>query len=194
MTLEPNDADRRVDGVTSAAMPAEAYPVSTIDATVTTSLAFDTFYSASRTGLARALALTLGDPELATEAVDEALARAYQRWSHVSQLDNPGGWVYRVALNWSRSILRRRNRPAPLWLTGNAHYETAPADPAIDRALSQLSVEQRAVVVCRVLLGYSEAQTMKILDLRTGTVKSRLARSLDRLRALLGNDTNEGDQ
>jgi hypothetical protein len=53
---------------------------------------FDTFYAATRVSVGRALALTLRDVDLATEAVDEALARAVQRWDRVEHLDNrPGG-------------------------------------------------------------------------------------------------------
>jgi len=151
---------------------------------------FEDFYVSSRTSVGRALALTLRDDDLAREAVDEAMARAYQRWQHVSQLDNPGGWVYRVGLNWSRSVVRRWKRPMPIWIaqpdhpTGEAP-QSASIDPSVDRALDSLSLDHRAVVVCRLLLGLSELQTADALGIRPGTVKSRLARALDRLQPLL---------
>ena len=47
---------------------------------------FTSFYSANRAGVAKALTLTLGDRELAAEAADEAMARAYQRWGHVQAM------------------------------------------------------------------------------------------------------------
>ena len=136
---------------------------------------FEHFYRANRADVAKALALTLRDTELASDAVDEAMARAYERWSHVRSLDNPVGWVYRVGLNWSRSFLRRARRRPPIWMTPNESVSDASGiDPAVDRALGELSVDQRAVVVCRLLIGYSEAQTARALDIRPGTVKSRL--------------------
>jgi RNA polymerase sigma factor (sigma-70 family) len=147
---------------------------------------FEDFYRTNRTSIGRALAMTLRDTALAAEAIDEAMARAYQRWTHVSQLENPGGWVYRVALNWSRSVLRRLTRPAPTWV---APATTSPApvvqDPAVDRALATLTVDQRAVVVCRLLLNLSEAHTADALGIKPGTVKSRLHRALQRLTPLL---------
>ncbi len=147
---------------------------------------FEDFYASNRTSVGRALALTLRDDDLAREAVDEAMARAYQRWSHVSQLDNPGGWVYRVGLNWSRSVVRRWKRPTPIWIAQPSEAPpSSPADPAVDRALDSLSLDHRAVVVCRLLLGLSELQTADALGIRPGTVKSRLARALDRLHPLL---------
>jgi RNA polymerase sigma-70 factor (ECF subfamily) len=149
-------------------------------------LPFEEFYGEQRDAIARALAMTLRDSQLAAEAVDEAMARAYQRWNRVQQLDNPGGWVYRVGLNWSRSILRRALRPAPVWVTNDGSVlDGTGLDPTIDRALGELSIEQRAVVVCRLLIGYSEAQTAAALGVRPGTVKSRLARATARLQSLL---------
>jgi RNA polymerase sigma-70 factor (ECF subfamily) len=43
-------------------------------------------------------------------------------------------------------------------------------------------VEQRLVVGCRYFLDLSEAETATTLGIRAGTVKSRLARALERLR------------
>jgi RNA polymerase sigma-70 factor (ECF subfamily) len=73
-----------------------------------------------------------------------------------------------------------------MWVTSNAAaLDGTPLDPAIGAALAELSIEQRAVVICRLLIGYSEAQTATALGLRPGTVKSRLARATTRLQALL---------
>ena len=200
MTVEPNDDDERVPDVDFTIGRADTNQIEfiTIDddfgddhfgsttETVHTILPFEEFYREQRATIGRALALTLRDTQLASEAVDEAMARAYQRWERVQTLDNPGGWVYRVGLNWSRSILRRALRPAPVWVTNPGTVtDGSGLDPAIDQALAQLSVEQRAVVVCRLLIGYSESQTATALELRPGTVKSRLARGTARLQKLL---------
>lgn len=143
---------------------------------------FDAFYRLARPSVGRALALTLRDNDLATDAVDEAMVRAYQRWDRVGRLDNPAGWVYRVGLNHARSRLRRLLRrvppPAP---ESSATAEFTVADPAIAMALEELSVDHRAVVVCRLLLGWSEAQTADALAIRPGTVKSRLSRASKQL-------------
>src|SRR6187551_2806104 len=64
---------------------------------------FDAFYRAEVDRLYRALAVTLGDHHVAREAVDEAMVRACVRWRTVGGYDRPGGWVYRVGLNWARS-------------------------------------------------------------------------------------------
>jgi RNA polymerase sigma factor (sigma-70 family) len=190
MTVEPNGGDRRVpdmDFTIGSAEPSAIEFVAVEAAEMVRAiLPFEEFYREQRASIGRALAVTLRDAQLASEAIDEAMARAYQRWGRVQALDNPGGWVYRVGLNWSRSFLRRATRPAPTWITNDGTViEGVGIDPAIDKALGELSIEQRAVVVCRLLIGLSEAQTAEALNLRPGTVKSRLARGTARLQKLL---------
>jgi RNA polymerase sigma-70 factor (ECF subfamily) len=49
-------------------------------------------------------------------------------------------------------------------------------------AVNGLREEERLVVACRYFLDLSEAETAAALDVRPGTVKSRLSRALDHLR------------
>jgi RNA polymerase sigma-70 factor (ECF subfamily) len=155
-------------------------------------ISFAGFYAMHHDSVARALSVTLGDDHLATEAVDEAMARAYQRWDYVRDLESPGGWVYTVGLNWTRSLLRRSFRSKSI--AGRESVSDIAAaqcsDPDLDRALRNLSIDQRAVVVCRHLIGYSELETARVLGIRPGTVKSRLNRALTGLRSSLA-DTDE---
>jgi len=141
---------------------------------------FDTFYRDHAEPLRRALCLALGDIELGTEATDEAMARACQRWADVASYTNPHGWAYRVGLNWARSRQRRHRwrdrRPVP-----DSPAPTVPHDHELTTALARLSVEHRSVVVCRYLLDWSVDDTAASLDIPVGTVKSRLARALDQL-------------
>jgi DNA-directed RNA polymerase specialized sigma24 family protein len=62
---------------------------------------FTAFYERRRAQLHAVVAVTLGDHHLAAEAVDEAFVRAAERWSEVSRMERPAGWVYRVAVNWA---------------------------------------------------------------------------------------------
>jgi RNA polymerase sigma-70 factor (ECF subfamily) len=148
---------------------------------------FEAFYRAHVDRVYRALAVTLGDSQLAREAADEAMARAYAHWRRVRGLDNPGGWAYRVGLNWATSWWRklRRERALP---GGRRDAVVPPPDleaTAAREALARLALPSRAVVVCRVLLDMSTAETAVVLGVPEGTVKSRLARALAALRTAL---------
>ncbi len=151
---------------------------------------FEAFYAEHRGSIGRALAVTLRDDHLASEALDEAMVRAFQRWAEVRRFESPSGWVYTVGLNWSRSVLRRASRSKSLGVDIDRSGSNQFADPDVDRALRALTVDQRAVVVCRYLIGYSEAETARVLSIRPGTAKSRLHRALNQLHSLLA-DTNE---
>lgn len=142
-----------------------------------TARTFEAFYRESYQGLARALAYTLGDTDLAVEATDEGMARAYLHWQRVSTYDRPAAWVYRVGLNWARSLRRRLARRLP-FRTVTEVTQPPIADPAVARALAALDQGLRAVVVCRLLLDWSVDDTATALDLRPGTVKSRLHRAV----------------
>jgi RNA polymerase sigma-70 factor (ECF subfamily) len=155
---------------------------------------FEAFYRVHCDRVYRALAITLGDVHLAREAADEAMARAYVHWRRVGTHDNPGGWAYRVGLNWATSWWRRVRRERVLL---DAHLPSVtPPDPdatAAQEAVAGLPLPQRAVVVCRVLLDLSTADTARLLGLAEGTVKSRLARALAALRVELTDDPAEGE-
>jgi RNA polymerase sigma-70 factor (ECF subfamily) len=149
-------------------------------------MSFDAFYAAHRDRLYRALALTIRDTDLAREAVDEAMARAAQRWSQVGGYQAPEGWVYRVALNWSRSVFRRRAR-SPRIPVAVVTWDTLP-DVDVNRAVAALPASHRTVVVARFYLDWSIEQIAAALQIPEGTVKSRLNRATRRLSGDLGGE------
>jgi RNA polymerase sigma-70 factor (ECF subfamily) len=58
-------------------------------------------------------------------------------------------------------------------------------------ALAALDPDQRALIVLRHLLGYRASELARMLDLPPATVRTQLARALERLRALLEGETRE---
>ncbi len=155
---------------------------------VTGTAGFDAFYRRERATLYRALALTLADRDLAAEAVDEAMVRAYQRWSRLSRYDNPAGWVYRVGLNWAISRTRRISARSRRTDNRPQTAELQLPDPEVAAAVAALPSRSRAVVVLRFDLDWSLEQIAVALDVPVGTVKSRLHRALATLRTSLGDD------
>lgn len=152
---------------------------------------FETFYAATADRVYRALAVTLGDSHLAREATDEAMARAFVRWRQVATADNPGGWVFRVGLNWATSWRRKLRRERALPEIDRGLPVVLPPEPdgaAAVAALTRLGVEARAVVVCRVLFGLSTAETATVLHIAEGTVRSRLSRAMTVLRRELSEE------
>lgn len=146
---------------------------------------FETFYTVTRPRVFRAVALVLDDTEVALDATEEAMTRAAEKWGDVGGYDNPAGWVYRVAINWARSHLRRvaRERHALLFEPG---YEEKLPDPELIEAVRALPTGYRAVIVSRFFLDWSVETTAAALEIPEGTVKTRTHRALKRLRKAMG--------
>lgn len=145
---------------------------------------FEHFYRAERAPLVRAVVFTINDRDLAVEVTDEALARAFGRWTEVGVMASPAGWTYRVAVNLARNRFRRlglERRKATPWTPPEGPPEVA--DPALAAALAKLPLDQRAVVVLRYHLDWSVDDAAAALGVAPGTVKSRLHRALQRLAA-----------
>lgn len=145
---------------------------------------FGSFYREEWERVYRPLALILRDHDLASEAVDEAMVRAFQKWSKVRGYENPVGWVYRVALNYARNRLRRRWRELP-WGSVEPSWEMRTPNPELMAALMALPLRQREVVVLRFLFDWSVRDVAAALGIAEGTVKSRLHRAVAGLREVM---------
>jgi RNA polymerase sigma-70 factor (ECF subfamily) len=146
---------------------------------------FEQFYTETWPLVYRALVVATSDHDLAREAVDEAMVRAYERWRTVAAMDNRAGWVYRVASNWATSRLRRRKLIFRQPRVDTTSHDPDLVDPRLLDAVRQLSPRHRDVVVARYLLDLSEAATAEALGIPVGTVKSRLSRALSQLKEVL---------
>jgi len=149
---------------------------------------FRIFYEGSRDRLYRALALALGDVDDAADAIDEAMTRALERWDEVARYENPAGWVYRVGLNWGRSVQRRRGR-MPRSSLSRESYEMSLPEPDLADAVAALPHRYRTVVVARYYLQWTPAEIADALRVPGATVRSRLKRALHRLRRQMGEST-----
>lgn len=148
---------------------------------------FDAFFSAHYDRIARALAVSLGDEHFGRDAASEGFAKALQRWNRVQHYANPSGWVYRVGLNWARSR-RRKTRREVAASVADDRVAAGPGrhEPGLAGAIERLSVDHRTVIVARYYLDWSEAQIATALEIKPGTVKSRLSRAIDELSSALG--------
>lgn len=149
---------------------------------------FDAFYAASAAGLVRSLHAMTGDLTVAQDCVQEASARAWQRWSVVGTYDDPAAWVRTVA--WRLAVSRLRRVRVGVGLLRRQGPAPDVPDPAPDRvalvaALRQLPEAQRRAVVLHHLCDLSVEQVAAETGAPVGTVKARLARGRAALAALL---------
>ena len=135
----------------------------------------------------RAAWLVVHDAAAAEDIAQEAFIAALGALDRFDRRRPFGPWLSRIVVN--RAIDHARSRR--LHAVPSATL-AAPAPPPpegwsdeVVRALAQLPVDQRAVVVMRHALGYTPGEIASMLELPRGTVNSRLRRALDRLGTLL---------
>ncbi len=134
----------------------------------------------------------------AADAVQDAFLKAYAALPRFRRGAPIRPWLLRIVANEARNRRRSAVRRAGLELRaviGEAGADVAPSPEAeviagetrrqVHVALGRLRDEEREVLGARYLLGLSEAETAETLAIPAGTVKSRTARALVRMRALI---------
>jgi RNA polymerase sigma factor (sigma-70 family) len=152
--------------------------------------AFEAFFHREYPQLAKALFLVTGSGPEAEDLVQEAMARALERWPRVRVMESPAGYVYRIAVNLHRRRLRRafRETPAP---EGTASLTPDPTEIAeirekVLRALACLSADQRVALVLVEWLGLSPEEAGRVLGIKAVSVRGRLHRARATLKECLG--------
>ncbi len=141
--------------------------------------------------------LAVRDRGDAEDAVQEAFVKAYFALPRF-RLGSPfRPWILRIVANEAHNRRRssRRRDGLALRVAATDPVEAVPSPEtavlgrsdadALLAALDRLPERERMVVAFRYLFEMSEAETAEALDLRPGTVKSRLSRALVRLRTEL---------
>src|SRR5215469_14656844 len=157
---------------------------------------FDAFYAASFRRVTGQLYLMTGSQTEADDSVQEAYARAWQRWGRVSGYDDPEAWVrtvaYRISVDsWRRNLRRRvaHRRYGP----AGSQPDVGPDRVAITEALRRIPAAQRQAIVLYHLAGLSVEQVAREVGVPAGTVKARLARGRQALAALLSDQPPASD-
>lgn len=130
--------------------------------------------------LLRALVGAYGS-EVGREVTSDALSYAWECWDHVSTLDNPVGYLYRVGQSRSRWYRRER-----VWFPEVPDKEVPDVDPLLPSALGQLSPKQRAAVVLLFVEDLTEREAADALGVSRATVRKHAHRGLAKLRTALG--------
>ncbi len=153
---------------------------------------FDEFYVGTNRRVLQQIYAMTGDRGDAQDLVQEAYARAWQRWSTVSTYEDPEAWVRTVAWRLAASRWRKAKNGAMAMLRHGPAADTAPPNSdSVDLvvALKQLPEAQRRALVLHHLGGRSVAEVAKETGVPEGTVKARLSRGRAAL-ALLMSDSS----
>ena len=139
------------------------------------------------------------DAALADDLAQDALVQAWRRLEHFRGEAAFATWLYRIAYNTflmhaRRPTVRSARAPDERWGDADAGLAAEPAGAdlveqgEVRRALACLSEPERAVIVHCYYLDLSHSEAAFVIGCPLGTLKSHLARALQKLRKRLGED------
>ena len=153
-----------------------------------------------------------GNPEDALDVSQEAFLKAWRGLSTYHQDSAFSTWLYRLTSNACIDFLRKqkRNTAVSLNITNNEdmEMELSIPDPTADtehhvmqqlerediaKAMQCLEPEYRQALILRVVNELSYEEIGQVLQIKAGTVKSRIARAREKMRILIQKDGNISD-
>lgn len=148
---------------------------------------FSDFYTTQKDRVFRVVLAAGGHRVVAEDAVAEAFARAFGRWSKLRDHPNPAAWVMLTAMNLQRSWWRRARREVLHPTPGQGLSPAADVEitASVRNALAALPRRQREVLALRILGDMSQQDTADALGIAVGTVGAHLHRALATLRSLI---------
>jgi RNA polymerase sigma factor (sigma-70 family) len=144
--------------------------------------------------LYRVARLILRDMELAEDAVQETLVRA---WRDLPALRDPArfdAWIYRLLLRAVQDQFRALGRQRAVMTLLHPAQSIADDSEAVaireqlERGFQRLTAEHRTVLVLRLYLGLSLEETATTIGIPVGTAKSRLHYATEAMRDALAAD------
>ena len=160
----------------------------------------DAFSELARVSIGRLYAtarLILRDDERAEDATQEALVAAWRDLSALRDPDRFDAWLHRLLVRACYREARRGRRRWAIEVEVDGHRVGIEPDPALDiadrdqleRGFRRLDADQRTVLVLHYYLGLSLDEAADALGIPPGTVRSRLHRATQAMRAALDADT-----
>lgn len=148
------------------------------------------------------------DREEAKDLAQEAFFKAWRGLRFYKAEAGFSTWLYRLTTNVCIDHLRQAKRRSAISLTASdeeaVEFDVEDPSPtpeeqlqdqmrkqAVEQAMARLEEEFRLVLTLRVIEERSYDEIAEILDLKVGTVKSRLARAREKLKKLLLQDGND---
>jgi RNA polymerase sigma-70 factor (ECF subfamily) len=150
---------------------------------------FDEFVEDEHERLFKALYFVTGSREDAEDLSQEAFLKLWERWDQIDRIDDPTGYLFRVALNGFRMRRRRAAmalRRLPPVRAARDEFLEAEMRADTRLLLLGLSPRQRAAILLVDLLGYPSEQAARILRVRPSTVRNLASQGRKALRATEG--------
>ena len=159
--------------------------------------AFEVLATSAADRLYAVARLILGSADVAEDAVQEALVRAWQQLPKLRDPDRFDAWLYRLVVNACADQgrqLRRwslQMRPVPVNAAISDDTRSVADREQLQRGFDRLKPDHRVVVVLHFYSGFSAAEIAHMLGIPEGTARSRLHYATEAMRAALEADARQ---
>jgi RNA polymerase sigma-70 factor (ECF subfamily) len=147
---------------------------------------FDGFFEEEHERLYKALYFVTGSRQDSEELMQDAFLKLWERWDRIHTIEDPTGYLFKVALNGFRMRLRRTalavRKPSPV-AEHRDEFNDAEMRADVRLLLLALTPRQRAALMLVDLLEYPSDQAADILGVRASTVRSLATQARQALRA-----------
>jgi len=155
--------------------------------------AFTRIVAAHHADMLRVAHMISGDPDLAADAAQAAWAIAWKRLGSLRDAARLRPWLMSIAANEARQLLRRQGRRRIREIAVD-ELPGAPVDGLLvarldlAHALDRIDARDRAMLAMRFAVGLTSDEIGREIGLTGTAVRSRIARTLQRLREELDHD------
>jgi RNA polymerase sigma-70 factor (ECF subfamily) len=155
--------------------------------------AFCSLYGQYKDRLYRYALYRLGSPEDAEDAVSECVLAAWKNIGSLRSGNAFGTWIFRILSNCCASRIKEmistRDNLEHIYSEGPVSNGSVSSSPSLSielsEALSQLKEEDRNIVLLSIIGGFNSSEISALTGLAAGSVRSKLSRSLSRMREFL---------
>ena len=152
--------------------------------------AFCSLYGKYKDRLYRYAIYRLGDPTEAEDAVSECVLAAWQGIGSLRSGKAFGTWIFRILSNCCarriKEMIGMRENLESIYDSGIGNTSVPPSlSLELAEALAQLRDDERDIVLLSIIGGLSSTEIASLTDLAPGSVRSKLSRSLAKMREFL---------
>jgi RNA polymerase sigma-70 factor (ECF subfamily) len=132
----------------------------------------------------------LGNPEDAKDAVSDCIVEAYE---HIATLKNDkafSAWIFKIMYRSCCSLIKQQSKlkdtvDIDSLNENSTSYSINYENTELKQALESLSDEERDIVLLSAVAGYKTKEIANIMGLNHSTVRSKLSRSLIKMRCFM---------
>lgn len=159
--------------------------------------AFVTLYACYKQRLYRYAYYRLGNPEDAEDAVSDCILQAWAGIGSLKKAEAFSPWLFRILYCSCTAIIKAQAMRRQMKSIDDSEYDlVGTMDSTVEKtelleALNRLKEAEREVVLLSVIMGFNSREIARITDSTPTAVRSRLSRSLKKMRTFMEGITNE---